>query len=177
MHALRQGGQFFALFFALACGCGGALADHKSASGKSRPKVLKVEKKPRLDHSGQPRKGAASFYGPEFHGKTMADGTPLNPRSNSAASRTLPLGTKALVTNLQNGKSQEVEIRDRGPYIDGRIVDVTPRVAEKLDMKTEGVVPVQVTPIEVPMPDGSIKAGAAALEARATETASNEARD
>ena len=80
-------------------------------------------------------------------------------RSNAAASRTLPLGTKARVTNLQNGRSAEVEIKDRGPYVPGRSVDVTPKVAEELDMKKEGVAPVVVAPIAVPQPDGSVKLG------------------
>lgn len=116
-------------------------------------------KKPALDRSGEPREGKASYYGKEFHGKTMADGTPMDPESNVAASRTLPLGTKAKVTNLDNGKSAVVEIRDRGPYVDGRIVDVSPKVAEKLDMKEEGVAPVVVKPIEVPQARDSVKKG------------------
>jgi rare lipoprotein A len=128
-------------------------------------------KKPAPDHSGAARTGKASYYGKQFHGKKMADGTPMNPNANIAASRTLPLGTKAEVTNLKNGKSEVVEIRDRGPYVDGRIVDVSPKVAEKLDMKEGGVAPVVVKPIEVPLPDGSIKLGAGAPSA---ETSSGE---
>lgn len=92
----------------------------------------------------------------------MADGTPMNPNANAAASKTLPLGTTARVTNLESGKSAVVSIRDRGPYVPGRIVDVTPKVAEKLDMKEEGVAPVEVRPIAVPQPDGSIKPGVGA---------------
>lgn len=80
----------------------------------------------------------------------MADGTPMNPNANIAASRTLPLGTKAKVTNLANGKSAIVEIRDRGPYVDGRIVDLAPKVAQELDMVKSGVVSVEVTPLEIP---------------------------
>lgn len=117
--------------------------------------------KPKLDHSGQPRKGKASFYADRFAGRKMADGTPMNPNSNVAASRTLPLGTKAEVTNLDNGKKEVVEIRDRGPYVDGRIVDLSPKVAKKLDMSEKGIAPVVVTPIEVPQPDGSVMPGAA----------------
>jgi rare lipoprotein A len=122
----------------------------------------KAKPKPGLDHSGQPRKGKASFYADRFAGRKMADGTPMNPNSNVAASRTLPLGTKAEVTNLDNGKKEVVEIRDRGPYVDGRIVDLSPKVAKKLDMDEKGIAPVVVTPIEVPQPDGSVKPGAAA---------------
>lgn len=135
-----------------------------AAQSAPAPAAGKSAKKPALDHSGKPRKGKASYYGKQFHGRKMADGTPMNPNSNVAASRTLPLGTTAEVTNLENGKSEVVEIRDRGPYVDGRIVDVSPKVAEKLDMKKDGVAPVVVKPIEVPQPDGSIRLGAGAAD-------------
>jgi rare lipoprotein A len=127
-----------------------------------KPKaVASSGKKPVLDHSGRARKGKASYYANRFAGRKMADGTPMNPQADIAASRTLPLGTKARVTNLENGKSAVVEIRDRGPYVDGRIVDLSPKVAEKLKMKEQGVAPVEVAPITVPQPDGSVKLGAA----------------
>jgi rare lipoprotein A len=87
----------------------------------------------------------------------MADGTPMDPESNAAASKTLPLGTKAEVINLHNGKSAIVEIRDRGPHVSGRIVDLTPQTAKKLDIHEKGVAPVIVAPLEVPQADGSIK--------------------
>jgi rare lipoprotein A len=118
---------------------------------------IKAEPAKRLDRSGKTRKGKASYYGKQFHGKKMADGTPMDPQSNVAASRTLPLGTKARVTNLENGKSETVEIRDRGPYVDGRIVDVSPTVADRLGIKKQGVAPVEVKPLEVPQKDGSVK--------------------
>ena len=133
-----------------------------SKASKSSNARLDPNAKTKLDHSGEPRKGKASYYADYFAGRKMADGTPMNPNSNVAASRTLPLGTKAEVTNLDNGKTEVVEIRDRGPYIDGRIVDVSPKVAKKLDMDEKGIAPVVVTPIEVPQPDGSIMPGAAA---------------
>ena len=85
--------------------------------------------------------------------------------SNVAASKTLPLGTTAKVTNLSNGKSATVKVEDRGPYVDGRVVDLTPKVADELDMKKVGVTPVVVAPIAVPQPDGAIKLGAGAAEA------------
>jgi rare lipoprotein A len=153
------------VIFLFAC-CLGAPAwaepPGKAESASQPPAAKPVKKKPAPDHSGQPRKGQASYYHKKFHGRKMADGTPMNPNANIAASRTLPLGTTAEVTNLANGKSEIVEIRDRGPYIDGRIVDLSPKVAEKLDMKEDGVAPVVVTPIKIPLPDGSIKLGAGA---------------
>jgi rare lipoprotein A len=86
-----------------------------------------------------------------------------------AASKTLPLGTTAKVTNAQNGKSAEVKIEDRGPYVNGRIVDVAPAVANKLDMQKSGVTPVEVAPIAVPQRDGPPKLGAGAADADAQD--------
>lgn len=91
--------------------------------------------------------GIASYYGPQFSGRPMADGTPFDPESNHAASRTLPLGTWVRVTNLENGKSEVVQIRDRGPYIDGRIIDLSPRTARRLDMLKQGLADVEVIPL------------------------------
>ncbi|SNS55525.1 rare lipoprotein A [Noviherbaspirillum humi] len=126
----------------------------------SKPRTAsKSPKKHALDHSGKTQRGKASYYAKRFAGRKMADGTPMNPQADIAASKTLPLGTKAEVKNLENGKSEVVEIRDRGPYVDGRIVDLSPKVAEKLDIVEDGVAPVEVRPIEVPQPDGSVKLG------------------
>ena len=155
----------------LACACLGTAAQaathakdgahrHASATAKKpSSKAAKPTRKTGLDHSGRTRKGKASYYAGKFKGRKMADGSRMNPNANIAASKTLPLGTTARVTNLENNKSEIVEIRDRGPYVKDRIVDVTPKVAEKLDMKEDGVAPVVVQPIAVPQPDGSIKPG------------------
>lgn len=120
-------------------------------------------KKPPLDRTGTKRFGKASFYANFFAGKKMADGNVMDPHTNNAASRTLPLGTTAKVTNLETGKSAVVTIQDRGPYVDGRIVDLSPSTAQQIGItKREGIAKVAVTPIAVPMPDGRIKLGAAA---------------
>jgi rare lipoprotein A len=117
----------------------------------------------KLDHSGRSQVGKASFYANKFAGRKMADGTPMDPKDNNAASKTLPLGTKALVTNLETGQSAVVTIQDRGPYVDGRIVDLSPATAEKIGLSREaGLAAVEVAPIVVPQPDGSMKPGAAA---------------
>jgi len=130
--------------------CLGTTSWAQAPSKSESQSTASSSKKPKLDLSGKARKGKASYYAKKFHGRKMADGTRMDPNANIAASRTLPLGTKARVTNLENGRSEVVEIRDRGPYIDGRIVDVTPKVAEKLGMKEDGVVAVEVKPIELP---------------------------
>jgi rare lipoprotein A len=158
--------QTRALLFAIACCLGGGAwaghaPEHKSGH-KSGPAAGKSAKKQGLDHSGKTHKGRASYYAGKFNGRKMADGTRYNPNSNAAASKTLPLGTRARVTNLETGKSDVVEVRDRGPYVPGRIMDVTPKVADKLEMKKDGVAPVEVKPIEVPQPDGSVKPGSGA---------------
>jgi rare lipoprotein A len=136
------------------------------------PNRLSPEAKPQLDRSGKKRVGKASFYARMFAGRKMADGTPMRPTGNNAASRTLPLGTTAKVTNLETGKMAVVTIRDRGPYVEGRIVDLSPATAREigLDHKT-GVTKVEVAPITVPMPNGELKIGDGVLEANNTRLA------
>lgn len=100
--------------------------------------------------AGPAQQGIASYYGPEFTGRRTASGERFDPQSNVAAHRTLPLGTVARVTNLETGRSRTVRIADRGPFIRGRIVDVSPRTAEELGMRQQGVAPVEVTPLRTP---------------------------
>jgi rare lipoprotein A len=96
--------------------------------------------KPQPDLSGRTRFGIASFYAKMFAGRKMADGTKMDPDGDNAASRTLPLGTTAMVTNTETGQSAQVTIQDRGPYVGG--------------------------PISVPLPDGGTKRGTATLDAK-----------
>ena len=120
---------------------------------------------PAPDLSARKRVGKASFYAKQFFGKPMANGAPMDPQGNNAASRTLPLGTTAKVTNVETGKTAIVRIEDRGPYVDGRVVDLSPGTAEKIGLTPrKGVTKVVVAPITVPMPDGKVKVGAAAHE-------------
>jgi rare lipoprotein A len=93
-----------------------------------------------------------------FAGRKMADGTRMQPQSDNAASKTLPLGTTAKVTNLETGRSAVVTIRDRGPYIRGRIVDLSPATAKEIGLDHQkGVTKVEVAPLVVPLADGSVK--------------------
>ncbi len=88
----------------------------------------------------------------------MANGAPMNPRGNNAASRTLPLGTVAKVTDVATGRSAIIKIEDRGPYIKGRIVDLSPSTARNIGITRRiGVAKVVVAPIAVPLPDGRVK--------------------
>lgn len=98
--------------------------------------------------TSQPRtiqEGQASWYCIKCNGGThTASGETLNDWAMTAAHKTLPMGTKVRVTNMDNGKSVVVRINDRGPYIKRRIIDVTKGVAKKLDFLNDGVVPVTV---------------------------------
>ena len=126
--------------------------------------------RPAVDRTGHKRYGKASFYAARFGGRKMANGQRFSLAGNNAASRTLPLGTTAKVTNLETGKSAVVVILDRGPYVGGRIVDLSPATASKIGITTEkGLAHVEVAPIAVPMPDGRIKLGAAASDPQIAE--------
>jgi len=114
--------------------------------------------KPALDFSGRTRIGIASFYADRLAGRKMANGVKMNPLSDNAASRTLPLGTIARVTNLKTHRSAVVSIQDRGPYIQGRIVDLSPSTARAIGITREmGIAQVRVTPITIPPRSGRIR--------------------
>jgi rare lipoprotein A len=124
----------------------------------ARPVVRAV--KPKLDLSGRKRIGRASVYAKKFAGRAMADGTTMHPQSDNAASKTLPLETTAKVTNLETGKSAVVIIRDRGPFVRGRIIDLSSATARKIGLEhAQGVTEVTVAPITIPLPDGGVKLG------------------
>ncbi|MBE9038196.1 septal ring lytic transglycosylase RlpA family protein [aff. Roholtiella sp. LEGE 12411] len=89
-------------------------------------------------------RGVASFYGYDGSGSQTASGERFNPEGMTAAHRSLPLGTKVRVTNTRNGRSVVLRINDRGPYIRGRIIDVSAGAARILGMISSGVAPVHV---------------------------------
>jgi len=94
----------------------------------------------------------ASWYGPGLAGRKTTSGELFNPRALTAASKTLPLGSVVKVTNPQNGKSVNVRINDRGPFVRGRNLDLSQRAAEKIGVIHKGVARVKVssaiTPVE-----------------------------
>ncbi|GAA4345833.1 septal ring lytic transglycosylase RlpA family protein [Variovorax defluvii] len=95
--------------------------------------------------------GTASFYADKFAGRKMADGTRMDPSDNNAAHKTLPLGSTARVTNLETGRSAVITIQDRGPFVKGRIVDLSPATAREIGLSREdGLAPVEVTPLSIP---------------------------
>ena len=88
--------------------------------------------------------GQASWYGYPFYGNQTANGEIYRPGTMTAAHRSLPFGTRVRVTNLNNGRSTVVRINDRGPYVGGRIIDLSETAADSIGMKSSGVAPVKI---------------------------------
>lgn len=88
--------------------------------------------------------GQASWYGPGFYGNRTANGEVFRPGTMTAAHRTLPFGTRVLVTNLNNGRSAVVRINDRGPFHGGRIIDLAHGAASQLGVTASGVAAVKL---------------------------------
>lgn len=107
--------------------------------------------KPRPRTAGQPaaagvktEEGLASWYGEPYHGRATASGTRYDMWGMTAAHRTLPFGTRAHVRNLDNGREADVTINDRGPFVAGRILDLSRGAAEALGAIGPGVIPVRL---------------------------------
>jgi rare lipoprotein A len=99
------------------------------------------------------QEGIASFYSDRFQGRKTASGETFRQSDLAAASRELPLGATAIVTNQETGYSVEVEIKDRGPFIPGRVIDLTKRAAREIGLtERQGLAPVivEVKPDEQP---------------------------
>lgn len=103
---------------------------------------------PAFGEKGYTETGKASYYARKFQGRDMANGEPYRRGKMTAAHRTLPLGTKVKVTNVRTNRSVKVEITDRGPFVKGRIVDLSEKAAKRLDFIKAGVVPVEVKVIQ-----------------------------
>jgi rare lipoprotein A len=88
--------------------------------------------------------GLASYYADSFHGRKTASGEMFDRGALTAAHRTLPFGTRVRVTNQDNRKSVVVRITDRGPFVKGRVIDLSPAAARQIDMIRAGIVPVEL---------------------------------
>ena len=89
--------------------------------------------------------GKASYYANKFHGQKTASGERMNQNDLTAASKVLPLGSTATVTNLETGQSVDVKINDRGPFVAGRVIDLSKSAAAAIDLeRKDGVAPVKV---------------------------------
>jgi rare lipoprotein A len=139
----------------LLCGLllhGCALLQEKPSPVGTAPSVANIVK-PSPPRPVEPLKmevGHASWYGPQFNGKKTASGTIFDQSQFTAAHRNLPLGSRVRVTNLENEKSVEVEINDRGPFVAGRIIDVSRAAAKALGMLEDGITRVRVELLALP---------------------------
>lgn len=115
-----------------------ACTSHRDFSRLSEPSV------------GQRQVGRASWYGPKFHGRKTASGEVYDMDGISAAHRELPFGTRLRVTHLDNGRSVEVVVNDRGPFVDDRILDLSRGAARQLGMVAAGVADVEIEILALP---------------------------
>lgn len=93
--------------------------------------------------------GLASWYGGRFHGRRTANGEVFNQNAMTAAHRNLPFGTRVRVMNLENGRWAVLRINDRGPFVRGRIIDVSRRAAERLGFRAKGLARVEVQIVQL----------------------------
>ena len=100
--------------------------------------VIKTSYSPSSATTKIAQSGVASYYGPGFHGRRTANGEAFDMHAMTAAHRTLPFGTKVKVTNLANGKSAIVRVNDRGPYANGRIIDLSVAAAKQIGSTNSG---------------------------------------
>ena len=124
--------------FIVSCGSSIAYGDYVDTTGWSRKQIESIKNHPKTQI------GIASYYGKKFHKKRTANGEIFNMYKVSAAHKSYPLGTKVRVTNLENGKSIKLVINDRGPFVKGRIIDLSYKAARKLDFVNQGTTKVRI---------------------------------
>jgi rare lipoprotein A (peptidoglycan hydrolase) len=122
---------------------GPADADTQAAGAETAPDIVK--KDPKTGDITVEEEGVASWYGRTWRGRRTASGTRYDDRAMTAAHLWLPFATRARVTNLQNGRSVDVVVNDRGPYHEGRIIDLSAKAATALGIKRCGTAEVLVT--------------------------------
>ena len=126
----------------------GCTSSPRYASKTSNINPKKSSKKSNNSNHKKQYTGISSYYGTQFHGKLTANGEVFDMYGVTAAHKTLPLGTVARITNLENDKSVILRINDRGPYIAGRILDCSYGAALKLDFVSKGTTKVKIDIIE-----------------------------
>jgi rare lipoprotein A len=126
------------IFFLVSCGSSIAYGDYVNTTGMSRKQIESIKNHPKTQI------GIASYYGKKFHKRRTANGEIFNMYKVSAAHKSYPLGTKVRVTNLENGKSLKLVINDRGPFVSGRIIDLSYKAARKLGFVNQGTVKVRI---------------------------------
>ena len=126
----------------------GGFSNEKRIPPTQRPyKINGIWYRPLPHAHGYRKKGIASWYGKDFHGKKTSNGETYNMYAISAAHKVLPMGTHVEVRNLENGRSIRLTINDRGPFVAGRIIDLSYAAAQKLDIVGPGTAKVEVVAI------------------------------
>jgi rare lipoprotein A len=127
-----------------------AILDVLAFSGCARKKKIATLLPPAKAVPGYTEVGVASWYGYPYHGRAAANGEIYDMEKLTAAHRTLPFDTWVRVENLRNEKTVEVLINDRGPFVDGRIIDLSHAAAKAIDLVGPGVGPVRMVVIRAP---------------------------
>jgi rare lipoprotein A len=113
--------------------------------GHQKPYVVNGERyEPLQSHEGFVQTGTASWYGPDFHGKRTSNGEVYDMHAMTAAHKTLPLGVFVKVRNRESGEEAVVRVNDRGPFVKGRIIDLSYAAARKLGVVQNGTAPVRI---------------------------------
>ena len=124
----------------------GKIRDSKAMHRATMRPYIVFNKKyyPTLAHIGDNFNGIASWYGPNFHAKKTSNGEIYNMHAMTAAHKTLPMNTMVRVTNKNNGRSVVVRINDRGPFVKGRIIDLSYTAGKKIGIDATGTAPVHL---------------------------------
>ena len=123
----------------------------KKPPGHPKPyKVFGKWYQPLPDSNGFRQRGIASWYGKDFHGKKTSNGEIYDMYAMTAAHKTLPLGTVVRVNNLENNRQVEVRVNDRGPFVRGRIIDLSYKAANKIGVVGPGTARVEVIAVATP---------------------------
>jgi rare lipoprotein A len=132
----------------------------KTERAEGKQNLVKDDVKVKTDAQGRPvveQTGEASWYGRYHHGRKTATGERFDQNELTAAHPTLPLGTEATITNLDNGKTVRVIINDRGPYAKGRDIDLSRAAARQLGVTEDGAAPVRIDAVVTPKPEQTVK--------------------
>lgn len=126
----------------------GPVPVHAKKVATQRPYIIKGKKYYPIPSSvGFTEKGVSSWYGKKFHGRLTSNGETYNMYAMTAAHKTLPMHTKLLVTNLDNGKRTVVRVNDRGPFIAGRIIDLSYKAGTQIGIHRKGIANVHIQAI------------------------------
>lgn len=170
----------------LVAACGSKTAKSTKGSGGQKPyKVFGKWYYPISDAKGFKESGVASWYGPKFHGRKTANGETYDMHAMTAAHKTLPFNTLVRVEDLETGKEVTVRINDRGPFVKGRIIDLSYASGKKLGLDARGVAKVKIKavattekePVDFTKGRFAVQVGSFSVEANARKLAAKLKRE